>query len=451
MTTTGTAGALSQLWRPDKDQSRPPLLQGEVYRPDILAVIERTIDALRPALRTLSDKIHARPELRFEEHYAHDEYTDFMETQGFVVRRHYLLDTAWIATYTHHGPKANVKGTRPVMLGVNSEMDALPGIGHACGHNLIGIAGVAVACAAKAAMETLGIDGKVVLLGTPGEEGGSGKVRLLEKGAYEGLDVCLMCHPAPGPPHAASLSSSLAVLQRQVDYTGHTAHAGLSPWEGQNALDAAVLAYTNVGLLRQQIKPTHRVHGVFGGQDWAPNSLCDQSCIRWYVRAPTTKEVFGTAARVKGCFEYANGPLPESRLMEDLSFVRAAATASGCTMNISYETLRNELVQNKALGEEFADVFRKRYGEIDYEWGIAGASTDFVRFASRFPSTVPTVPGGGNHTRDFTCAVSTDAAHEACYDVSKALAHVGMRVLTDAAFLTRVKAAFEADKKKRGD
>lgn len=99
--------------------------------------------------------------------YAHDEYTQFMETQGFVVQRHYLLDTAWIATYTHHrNPEAEAKGA---VLGVNSEMDALPGIGHACGHNLIGIAGVAIACAVKVAMETLGIDGKVVLLGTPGE------------------------------------------------------------------------------------------------------------------------------------------------------------------------------------------------------------------------------------------------------------------------------------------
>ncbi|KAH0831179.1 hypothetical protein J3R83DRAFT_13756 [Lanmaoa asiatica] len=397
--------------------------------------------------------------------YAHDEYTQFMETQGFAVQRHYLLDTAWIATYTHHGPEA-IEGDAATqaplpVLGVNSEMDALPGIGHACGHNLIGVAGVAIACAVKAAMETLGIDGKVVLLGTPGEEGGSGKVRLWEKGAYEGLDVCLMCHPAPGPPHAASLSSSLAVVQRIVDYTGHTAHAGLSPWEGQNALDAAVLAYTNIGLLRQQIKPTHRVHGVFGGQDWAPNSLCDRPCLCWYVRAPTTKEAFETAARVKKCFE-------------------AAATASGCTMDISYETVRNELVQNKALGkcsllatslhrslvsflhaglgEEFANVFRKRYGDIDYEWGIAGASTDFVRsltftlMPGLHPGfSIPTVPGGGNHTREFARAASTDAAHEACYDVSKALAHVGMRVLTDGVFLAKVKAAFEVDKKKRGD
>ncbi|OAX43729.1 hypothetical protein K503DRAFT_66088 [Rhizopogon vinicolor AM-OR11-026] len=108
-------------------------------------------------------------------------------------------------------------------------MDALPGIGHACGHNLIGIAGVAVACAAKAAMEQLDIDGKVVLLGTPAEEGGFGKVKLWEKGAYKGMDACIMCHPAPGPLHSISLTSCLAVIRLEIEYTGHTAHAALSP------------------------------------------------------------------------------------------------------------------------------------------------------------------------------------------------------------------------------
>lgn len=173
-----------------------------------------------------------------------------MEAQGWVVQRHYLLETAWVATYTH--------GQGGRVLGVNSEMDALPGIGHACGHNLIGIAGVAVACAAKAAMEQLNIDGKVILLGTPGkrypimgrfvdehrvaEEGGFGKVRLWDKGAYEEMDVCLMygavvlkpdsfislisgrrrCHPAPGPPYSISLSGSLAMIRLQVDFKGKT-------------------------------------------------------------------------------------------------------------------------------------------------------------------------------------------------------------------------------------
>jgi len=415
------------LWRPDTNPPNPPLLPGDVYRPDILAVIEQTIDSLRPQLRELSDKIHAHPELLYEERYAHDTYTAFLEAQGWDVQRHYLLETAWVATYTH--------GQGGRVLGVNSEMDALPGIGHACGHNLIGIAGVAVACAAKAALEQFNIDGKVILLGTPAEEGGFGKVRLWDKGAYEEMDVCLMCHPAPGPPYSISLSGSLAMVRLQVDYKGKTAHAGLSPWQGKNALDAAVLAYNNIGLLRQQIRPTHRTHGIFGGKDWAPNVIPDNSTVKWFVRAPITKEVYNTAARVKACFT-------------------AAAAATDTEVTFSNESVGNELVQNKVLGGELADVVLKRYGAIDYEWGISSASTDFGNITYLMPAlhpgfSIPTVPGGGNHTKEFTAAAATDTSHEACYTVSKALAHVGMRVITDEAILAQVKQAFEEDKKSR--
>ncbi|KAI6014998.1 hypothetical protein F5J12DRAFT_512954 [Pisolithus orientalis] len=408
------------VWRPGDRKPRPSLLKGDVYRPDILQIIEKTINELSPALRELSQDILDHPELKFEERHAHDVYTAFVEKQGFVVQRHYLLETAWVATYSH--------GQGGPVLGVNSEMDALPGIGHACGHNLIGIAGVAIACAAKAAMEKLGIDGKVILLGTPGEEGGYGKVKLWEKGAYKEMDVCLMCHPAPGPPHSVSLSSCLAVVRLQVDFVGHTAHAGLSPWEGQNALDAAVLAYTSIGLLRQQTKPTHRIHGIFQGKDWAPNIIPDNSTMYWYVRAPTTKEALETAERVKACFQ-------------------AAAVATGCKVTIAKGSVGNELVQNPVLGAELADVVCKNYGTVDYEWGISSASTDFGNIS--YP--IPTVPNGGNHTPAFTEAAGTIEAHEACLDISKALAAVGMRVLTDNTFLSNVKSAFGTAKMARGD
>ncbi|KAI9460664.1 hypothetical protein HD554DRAFT_1567991 [Boletus coccyginus] len=416
------------VWRPDTDPAKPTLLPGDVYRPDILAVIEQTIDSLRPQLRELSDKIHAHPELGFQERYAHDAYTEFLEEQGWDVQKHYLLETAWVATYIH--------GQGGRVLGINSEMDALPGIGHACGHNLVGIGGVAVACAAKAAMQQLNIDGKVILLGTPAEDIGDGKVQLWDKGAYEEMDVCLICHPAPGPPYSISLSSSLALVQFQVDYTGKTAHAGLSPWEGKNALDAAVLAYTNIGLLRQQIKPTHRTHGVIEGKDWAPNVIPDNCTVRWFVRAPLTKELYDTAARVKACFQ-------------------AAATATGTIVAFTSESKTNDLVQNKALGGELADVVRKRYGDIDYEWGISGGSTNFGNITHLMPAlhpgfSIPTVAGGGNHTGEFAAAAATDTAHEACYTVSKALAHVGMRVITDEEFFAQVKLAFEEDKKLKG-
>ncbi|KIM62892.1 hypothetical protein SCLCIDRAFT_779325 [Scleroderma citrinum Foug A] len=417
------------VWRPGDQKTKPPPLEGDVYRPDILEVIEKTIDELSPALRALSQDILEHPELKFEEKYAHDVYTTFVEKQGFVVQRNYLLETAWVATYLH--------GQGGPVLGVNSEMDALPGIGHACGHNLIGIAGVTIACAAKAAMEKFGINGKVILLGTPGEEGGFGKVDLWDKGAYKEMDVCLMCHPAPGPPYSVSLSGCLAMIRLRVDYTGHTAHAGLSPWEGQNALDAAVLAYNSIGLLRQQTRPTHRVHGIFEGEDWAPNIIPDKSTMHWFVRAPTTKEVLGTLERVKACFE-------------------AAATATGCTVRITVEAIGNELVQNPVLGAELADVVYKKYGTIDYEWGISSASTDFGNVTYLMPGlhpgfSIPTVPAGGNHTAAFTEAAGTDKSHEVCLNVSKALAAVGMRVLTDEAFLTKVKVAFEEGKRERGD
>ncbi|KAH0831184.1 hypothetical protein J3R83DRAFT_13761 [Lanmaoa asiatica] len=280
-------------------------------------------------------------------------------------------------------------------------------------------------------MQKLNIDGKVILLGTPAEEGGLGKVRLWDKGAYEGMDVCLMCHPAPGPPYSISLSSSLAVVRLQVDYTGKTAHAGLSPWEGKNALDAAVLAYTNIGLLRQQIKPTHRVHGIFGGKDWAPGGRVDEYCRRWLVRAPLTKEVYDTAARVKACFQ-------------------AAAVATGTDVAFTSESMSNELVQNKTLGAELADVVRKRYGDYRLRVGYFRRIHGFLMPALHPGFSIPTVPGGGNHTREFAAAAATDIAHDACYTVSKALAHVGMRVITDGAFLEQVKLAFEEDMKPRG-
>jgi len=187
------------------------------------------------------------------------------------------------------------------------------------------LAGVAVALALKAALVEFNISGKVSLLGTPGtcvptlhchslinaigilaEEGGAGKAILLDKGAYADMDICLMyvysylffsvsltnrelirCHPAPGPKGSVSLSSSLALQRIEIEYSGHTyvsydahwlwliyysAHAALSPWEGKNSLDAAVLAYNNISALRQQLHPTHRVHGIIEGKDWAANS-----------------------------------------------------------------------------------------------------------------------------------------------------------------------------------
>ncbi|KAF5313402.1 hypothetical protein D9611_008575 [Ephemerocybe angulata] len=423
---TKSAVDLSRVWRPDDAQKPAPVKPNaiELYRPDILATIEEKIKELDPELRELSLDIHAHPELGFAEYHAHDVYTAFMIKHGFVVDKQFQLPTAWRATFE--------VGTGGRTIGVNSEMDALKGIGHACGHNLIGISGVAVAIAIRAALEKHNLSGKVVLLGTPAEEGGSGKVILLEKGAYEGMDACLMCHPAPGPVGSVSLSSCLALERITVEYHGHTAHAALSPWEGKNALDAAVLGYNNISALRQQLKPTHRVHGIFEGKDWAPNIIPDFARFVCYVRAPTVKEMKETVKRVLPCFE-------------------AAALATGCEVVIKQTGATFDLRQNKALGEEVANVIRSKYGAVDYTWGISSASTDFGNVTYALPSlhpgfAIPTVHDGGNHTLAFTQSAATIEAHNACLDISKALATTGVRVLTDDAFFADVKRTFEEDK-----
>ncbi|KAJ3536792.1 hypothetical protein NM688_g6789 [Phlebia brevispora] len=405
-----------RIWHPN-DQVTAAGNGEELRDPEVFKIIENSINELDKDLRELSLDISAHPELKFEEHHAHDVLTTFMEKQGFDVTRHYLLPTAWVARYTH--------GSGGRTVGVNSEMDALPGVGHACGHNLIAIAGVAVACALKRVLQSRNINGSVVLLGTPGEEGGGGKAILLEKGAYEGIDVCLMCHPAPGPPVSASLSGCLAVQRIQAEYRGHTAHAALAPWEGQNALDAAVSAYTNVAMLRQQIKPTHRVHGVFEGKDWTPNVIPDYAKMLWYIRGPTWAEVEALVPRVVSCLE-------------------AGALATACSTEIKKIGGTFELRQNKTLGDEFKSIYESRFGPVDYKYGISSASTDFGHVTYALPALhpgfgIPTEEHGGNHTRAFTKAATTPEAHTACLNVSKSLAAVGVRVLTDDAFFTEVR------------
>ncbi|KAI0826199.1 aminoacylase 1-like protein 2 [Irpex lacteus] len=400
----------------------------EIYKPEFFETIQDSIKSLDPVLRELSLDISAHPELRFEEHHAHDVLTSFMEKQGFEVTTHHLLETAWVATYTH--------GDGGRTIGVNSEMDALPGVGHACGHNLIAIAGVAVACAIKSVLQKHDMPGKVVLLGTPGEEGGGGKVILLEKGAYEGMDACLMCHPAPGPLSSASLSSCLAIQRKIVEYHGHTAHAALAPWEGQNALDAAVSAYTSVALLRQQVKPSHRIHGIFEGKDWAPNVIPDYAKMFWYVRGETWADVQALVPRVEACF-------------------KAASLATGTKVDIADGGATFDLRQNSALGDEFARVFRSHFGTINYGFGISSASTDFGNVTYALPAihpgyAIPTEPHGGNHTRAFAKSAASPESHAATLNVSRALAAVGVRVLTDDAFFSEVKKTFEQDKKARG-
>ncbi|HNO66284.1 MAG TPA: M20 family metallopeptidase, partial [Tepidiformaceae bacterium] len=251
--------------------------------------IDRAVDEASDALRRLSLEIHSHPELNFEEHHAHSVLTEYLDEQGFeVVRGAYTMPTAFKAVAGNGGPT----------VAVLSEYDALPGIGHACGHNLIAIAGIGAGVGLRAGLE--GVEGTVVILGSPAEEGGAGKQILIEQGAFEGVAAALMAHPSP----ADSATPKVQALQSlRVEYFGRNAHAAAMPWNGVNALDALVAGYNAVSMLRQQIKPTDRVHGIFTDAGMKPNIIPDYTAADYYVRSATMAELDELKPKVQAALE----------------------------------------------------------------------------------------------------------------------------------------------------
>ncbi|THH13534.1 hypothetical protein EW146_g6688 [Bondarzewia mesenterica] len=406
------SGGLEDGNLPSYSQSVP----NSIFRPEVLKTIEQELDKLDPDLRDLSLRIHDHPELMFEERYAHDQLTAFMALHGFTVSRHYLgLETAWRADF-HHGIGGRV-------LGVNAEMDALPGIGHACGHNLIAMAGVAIAIAVKLALQAHDVPGTVVLLdadtacGLTAEESGGGKQILLGRGAYEGMDACIM---------QVIFQQNLTALPLLI------AHASASPWEGVNALDAAFIAYSSISVLRQQIKPSHRVHGILQGKNWTPNVIPDYAKMKWIVRAPTWDEVLILRDRVINC-------------------LKAASISTGCRVTITESDRYYNLRQNLVIAQDFASTAQQRFGfHTIYPTNSEGltASTDFGNISYAHPAfhpvySITTDPNSSNHTPGFEKASRTRAAHKATMKVAKSLALTGFRVLDDCAFYSQVRKAFE--------
>ncbi|KAG8690227.1 hypothetical protein FRC11_013053 [Ceratobasidium sp. 423] len=388
------------------------------------------IDESSESLRGLSLQIHDRPELNWNEKYAHDVLTQFVENQGFQVTRHYLADqfpgdTAWKAEFVI----PDKSGKSLPVIGFNSEMDALPGIGHACGHNLIAMVGVAAALGLKSAMEKHNIPGKIILLGTPAEEGGEGKVHLLKAGAYKEMDICLMAHPGPGNSHLVESVTTLALQSFKVEYHGQGAHAGAAPWEGKNALDAVFVAYAAISALRQQIHPTARVHGIIEGRDWASNVIPNYAKMCYTVRAPTWSEVVALRERVNKCFE-------------------AGAHATSCVMTVTETEGLKDIRIDEVLSSELGAIMTNRYSCPFKHGGVFTASTDFGDITYALPALHPmfalsTVPNGGNHTPEFTAAARTQDAHDRAIVVSKGLATLGLRALLDEGFLLTVKNNFE--------
>ena len=330
------------------------------------------------------------------------------------------METAFEAERGGGGPR----------IGILCEYDALPEIGHACGHNLIAIAGAAAGLGAAAALDAAGIEGSVRVLGSPAEEGGGGKIRLIEAGAFEDVGAALMVHPGTGnllrPP-------VLAIDTCTVEFTGRNAHAAAAPWEGRNALDALVLAYQAIGLLRQQSQPDVRIHGVIQHGGEKPNIIPDRAAAEFYVRASREGLLDVMCERVAACF-------------------RGAAEATETAMTLSWNGPRySDLASNAAL----AEVFGRRWAEdegvraLDLEGPPRGGfgSTDMGDVSHVVPSLHPIYAieaEAGNHTPQFTVAAATDEAHAATLRAARAMTMTALEWLTDSELRAKAQAAFDA-------
>jgi amidohydrolase len=247
------------------------------------------VDRRASLLVEVSHDIHDHPELGFVERYAHDRLASVLEAEGLATERGaFGVDTAFRAT----------AGRGRNTVAVLCEYDALPGLGHACGHNIIAAAGLGAGLALATVADAAG--GGLVVLGTPAEEGGGGKIVLAERGAFDGIDAALMVHPADAD---LQWMSTLALHQVDVVYEGQAAHAAAFPWDGRNALDAAVLGYLGVAALRQHLRPGERVHGIITDGGERANIVPRRAAMEWIVRSPTLAGLEALKARVLTCLQ----------------------------------------------------------------------------------------------------------------------------------------------------
>lgn len=253
--------------------------------------VNNAVDSRSKKLIGISHAIHEHPEVAFDEYFAHATLTDTLQDEGLpVVRNAYGVDTAFSVEI----------GSGDYCVSIICEYDALPGIGHACGHNVIAAAGLGAGIALAPIAESLGF--KLKILGTPAEEAGGGKVVMARAGAFAGVDAAMMVHPADADVAALGF---LAIQSMKVTFTGLAAHASVSPHKGKNALDAAVLGYIGVAALRQHILPSERIHGIFVRGGERPNIVPRETEMEWYVRSPTIESLQPLKKRVIACFDGA--------------------------------------------------------------------------------------------------------------------------------------------------
>ncbi|RDU36975.1 amidohydrolase [Neobacillus piezotolerans] len=382
------------------------------------AIIEN-IEEKRDLYIATSQAIHARPEIGNQEFFASAQHIKLLEDEGFEVEKAVAgHETSFVAR-----KKSSKPGPSIAFL---AEYDALPGLGHACGHNIIGTTSVAAAIALSKVIEETG--GEAVVFGTPAEEGGpngSAKGSFVKHGLVEGIDAALMIHPSG---ETRPTSTSLAVDPLDFEFFGKPAHAAAAPHEGINALDAIIQLFNGINALRQQLTDDVRIHGIITHGGDAPNIIPEYAKARFYIRAATRSGLNEVTRRVKAVAE-------------------GAALATGARLNvIAFQNEVDNLLLNKTYDAVFKEVIQE-LGETVAEGDRPGlGSTDAGNISQVVPTIHPYIKIGPDdlvaHTVPFREAAASPKGDEALITGAKGLALTALKLVTDAEVLAAIKEEF---------
>jgi amidohydrolase len=375
------------------------------------------IDSLRDELVELSLRVHANPEVAFEEVRSSGFLCDYLEANGFSVERGVCdIPTAFRASFGSGAPR----------VAFLAEYDALPGVGHGCGHNIIGTASCAAGLALKPLVAETG--GTVLVVGTPAEEAAGGKVYMAARGAFEGLDCAMLVHPGRRDTAGAF---ALACLELDVEFEGRAAHAAARPEAGLNALDAMIAAFINIGLLRQQVRDSARIHGIITDGGQAVNVIPHHTAAKFLIRSEDDDYLDEVLKpKVLACFE-------------------GAAGATGCQLTYRwgeesrYRTMRTNLALAEAYRANVEALGRAVQGQESHR---SMGSTDMGNVSHIVPAIHPSIaiapPDIPVHTVEFRELAASDAGHAGLVDSAKAMAMTGIDVLVDGDLRKRMAEEF---------
>ncbi len=397
------------------------MLDPESLKTEVIA----EIDSISKKLIEISDQIHANPEVGHKEYATSKLLSDELEKAGFrVERRACELATAFKATM-----QGKSGGPTVALL---AEMDALPGIGHGCGHNIIGTATLGAALALKKIMPK--VNGSLIVLGTPAEEAAvdnaGGKVIMIDE--IVKADVAMMVHPSSSTLVEAT---SIAREALEFEFFGKAAHAAGSPHEGINALNAVIHMFTMVDALRQHVKPDVRIHGIITDGGKAPNIVPEHAASRMYVRAKEKEYLKEVVEKVKKCAE-------------------AAALATGATMKVrSYANTYENMVTNHALAEAMKKNWERIGVKVQEHEREGSGSTDMGNASQVVPSIHPYIAIGPDkmpgHSTEFVKAAASEEGHRGLINAAKGLAMTSIDVFTSPELLAKIRQEFKKFREKR--